>query len=155
MWQEIIRDINYLRRFGIEIDGKPNLKGTLTHTSFDNLGANIVLGFVASFSGSHYCRHCMQSKQQCQETVEEQNSSLRTKENYNEHWQIIQNSEKVDYKQTKGMKMHCKLNDIMDFHILDNPSVDIMHDLAEGVVPFFLEKIFSNAIKNVYLKNQN
>lgn len=142
LWQEIVHDIHYLETFGVKIKSKPNLKGTLTESSFDNLGANFALGYVMCFIASHFCRHCISSKEQCQTEVKEDRALLRTKQRYDDHCQIIQNSEKVDFSMTKGMKIYCKLNDITHFHILDNPSVDIMHDLAEGVIPFLLKNLF-------------
>lgn len=155
LWQEIVRDINYLETVGIEIDGRPNLKCTLTHLSFDNLGANLSLGYVASFSSSHFCRHCLRSKNQCHTTIEDNLNLLRTKAIYNEQLRIIQNSEQVKYDETQGLKFYCKLNDLLHFHIIDNPTVDIMHDLAEGVVPFLLKKLFLHAFdKKIFTESE-
>lgn len=142
LWLEIVRDINYLETVGVEIDGQPNLKCTLTHLSFDNLGANLSLGYVASFSSTHFCRHCLRPKDQCQTAVDDDLNLLRTKSIYNEQLRIIQNSEKVKFDETQGLKFYCKLNDLLHFHILDNPTVDIMHDLAEGIIPFLMKNLF-------------
>lgn len=154
LWQEIVRDINYLETVGVEIDGRPNLKCTLTHLSFDNLGANLSLGYVACFSSSHFCRHCLRSKDQCQIAIEDDSDLIRTKFIYNEQLRIVQNSEKVKYDETKGVKFYCKLNDLLHFHIIDNPTVDIMHDLAEGIVPFLIKNLLLHAF-NKKIFNEN
>lgn len=154
LWQEIVRDIQYLETVGVEIDGQPNLKCTLTHLSFDNLGAHQALGYVESFSSNYYCRHCVLSKDQCQRTIEEDPLLLRTKTIYNEQLRIIENSEKVKYDETQGIKFYCKLNDLWEFHILDNPTADPMHDLAEGAVPFLMKQLYLYAFnKKVFTEN--
>lgn len=79
IWQEIFREINVLELVGINIEGQVNLKGTLTHLSFDNLGANFALGFVSCFVSNHFCRHCLRSKTQCQSATKDDSSFLRTK----------------------------------------------------------------------------
>lgn len=95
LWQEIVRDIEYLESVGVEIDYRPNLKGTHTHLSFDNLGANLSLGYVACFSSTYYCRHCVRSKNQCQTAIDDDLNLLRTKTMYYQQLRIIQNSEKI------------------------------------------------------------
>lgn len=155
LWQEIVRDINYLETVGVEIEGRPNLKCTLTHLSFDNLGANLSLGYVASFSSTHFCRHCLRSKDQCRTAIEDDLNLLRTKTIYDQQLRIVQNSEKVKYDETQGVKFYCKLNDLLHFHILDNPTADIMHDLAEGVVPFLMKHLFTYAFnKKIFTENE-
>ena len=61
----------------------------------------------------------------------------------------------MKYDETQGLKFYCKLNDLMHFHILDSPTVDIMHDLAEGVVPFLLKKLLLYAFeKKIFTENE-
>lgn len=141
IWQRIVFDLDYLERVGINVNGFC-LKGTLTHLAFDNLGANLSLGFVPCFSASHYCRHCLTSRNECQTLCKEQQSKIRTRNHYDEQIKIIDVSEKVKYDETKGVKYYCKLNDLQHFHITTNPTVDIMHDLLEGCVPFLMKKLF-------------
>lgn len=147
VWQRIVFEIQHLEKLGIEVAGH-NIKGTLTQLSSDNLGANICLGFVSSFSSSHYCRHCIGSKNECREQTVEVTSQLRTKSMYNDQLKIIQDSEKVNYHETKGLKYYCILNDLQYFHILQNPTVDIMHDLHEGCIPFLMSKLLKFSFKN-------
>lgn len=147
LWQRIVFELKHLERYGIEIAGR-NLKGTLTHLSFDNLGANTSLGFVSSFSSLHYCRHCICSRNECREQTKEDSSKLRTKNMYDDQLKIINESEKVIYTETKGLKYYCKLNDLEHFHIMHNPTVDIMHDLHEGCIPFIMKELFKYVFKN-------
>lgn len=72
----------------------------------------------------------------------------RTKDKYAIALDQIETSVKVDCKDTKGIIRYCKLNDMKYFHILDNYNADIMHDLAEGVIPFVLKNIFKFCIDN-------
>lgn len=77
---------------------------------------------------------------------------IRTRNTYNEQLDVINNSEKVVYKETGGVERYCELNDLHYFHIFENFSADTMHDINEGAIPFILsqlieyclhEKIFS------------
>lgn len=70
----------------------------------------------------------------------------RTIESYNETLQLIENSAQVDFKATKGIKLKCVLNELRYFHTLTNLSVDPMHDLNEGIVPFALKQFFLKII---------
>lgn len=67
---------------------------------------------------------------------------MRTKESYSLNLEVIQQLTKIDYKTTIGVKRYCLLNDLKFFHITANKSVDIMHDLNEGVIPKLLKYIF-------------
>lgn len=52
---------------------------------------------------------------------------------------IVNNSIKVKFDETKGVKYYCKLSNLKYFHIIENPSADIMHDICEGTIPFILK----------------
>lgn len=66
----------------------------------------------------------------------------RTKECYHEAVRVVQNSAKIDYKLTFGIREMCVLNELKYFHIIDNLNVDIMHDLCEGTVQTALFHFF-------------
>lgn len=78
--------------------------------------------------------------------VEEDLWMLRTVLDYENSLELIARSTNVDYKQTKGVKRPCALNELKYFHTLQNKSVDIMHDLNEGAIPFLLKLVFSYCI---------
>lgn len=54
IWQLIVNEISILESKGITVNGT-SVKGTLVHTAFDNLGANVGLGFSGSFLSKKYC----------------------------------------------------------------------------------------------------
>lgn len=141
LWEHIVREISYLEENGVQINGYTNIRGSISYNGFDNLGANTSLGFVESFN-SYFCRFCIASKKQTQSMISEDLTLLRTIEGYESHLNIIADSEKVDFSETKGVKRSCALNKLKYFHILKNKSVDIMHDLNEGCIPFLLKHLF-------------
>lgn len=143
IWQPITEEIQYLESVGIRIDDNTKLKGTITQLVFDNLGANISLGYSASFSASYYCRICECSKQICQVLSKEDMSKIRTRESYQNNIAIVDNSIDVSLDETKGIKYFCNLSNLLYFNIIENPTADIMHDLNEGLIPFLLKHFFT------------
>lgn len=141
VWQLIVDEISILETKGITV-GNRNLKGTLVHSPFDNLGANVELGFFGSFAASKYCRHCLSSNEQCTYITSESQCKLRTLESYENSLGIEENSECVDLEESDGVKFYCVLSDLKYFHILTNPTADIMHDLNEGCIPRLLSLMF-------------
>lgn len=144
----IVNDIKFLENVGISVNGK-NIKATLVNVSFDNLGGNSCFGFSESFRANFFCRICKCHRDDCQKMTVECESEVRTKDNYDETIAVIQttDSDKIDLTSTKGVKRYCILNDLNWFHILENPSVDLMHDLHEGIIPFLLQNLFEYIIK--------
>lgn len=91
----------------------------------DNLGLNSLLGFSKSFN-STFCRLCIMSKKDSQNTVSEQPNLRRTYENY--ETQILQKN-----PSETGIVEKCVFHKIPSFHVADNLSVDAMHDVMEGI----------------------
>lgn len=142
--ETIVTDIKFLEKKGIKTKGGLIIKGSLMCAMYDNLGGNILLGLHGSFNSNHYCRICLATKQQCQEMTKEDPDLLRTVDNYNQCVTILNSDSKV--KDTKGIKEYCHLNDLQHFHIMKNISVDFMHDILEGLIPFTLEHIFNYCV---------
>lgn len=92
----------------------------------DNLAMNGACGFVESFKAHRYCRICRANNQECQYMTDESCDLLRNFKNYHED---------VAAKNIKtGVKEDCVVNQVKNFHITNNKSQDLMHDLVEGVI---------------------
>lgn len=147
IWKRVIEDIKVLENRGLDITANLNLRGAITNICADNAGANTCLGFAESFSASYFCRICELPKASCQSCCVEQKDDLRTVQKYDECIKTLENLTKADYFQTKGIRMKCSLNELNYFHAVENYCIDIMHDLAEGVIPFLLRHTFNFCIE--------
>ncbi|XP_041476844.1 uncharacterized protein LOC121424995 [Lytechinus variegatus] len=135
--QHFVADINKLATEGISLPDGERKKGTLTQFSADNLGANSLFGFVESFSAAFYCRLCLISKDDAQNIFQDPDTLLRTKDDYNLHVQQAEAAGQHVY----GIKNSSVLNDCKFFHILSNFSLDIMHDILEGVAQYEMKLV--------------
>lgn len=138
----IVNELNELESRGIETITGEILKGGLFNMIFDNLGANMCLGLNESFNSHYYCRICLQKKEVCQRKTREDLSTMRTRAHYDDILVQIKRNADIDPKNTFGIKSPCVLNSLKSFHFVQSPSLDIMHDILEGVVPFALENLF-------------
>lgn len=100
----------------------------------DNLGLNSALGFTKSFSSNYYCRFCKEHRKILRKKCSADNNVLRSKENYS--IDIITN----DLSAT-GITEESIFNEIPFFHVVENYSVDVMHDLFEGVFHYNMCRI--------------
>lgn len=141
----IIEDLKFLETSGIQIANGSTVKACLIAMSFDNLGANCSYGFVQGFQANFYCRFCEVHKNECKKLTKENSDKLRNIQSYDQICARILSEDNLDATETKGIRYYCKLNDLSNFHILQNYSVDIMHDILEGAVPFTLHAIFEYA----------
>lgn len=89
----------------------------------DNLGLNTILGFSKGFNTQYYCRICTATKKDAQKLVHEKKRYVRTQ---NDYLNCVINS-------TFGIQEECIFNKIPNFHVLENISIDLMHDLLEGI----------------------
>lgn len=151
----IVRELKYLENTGIIVNSNIRLFGTLTRLSADNLGYNQVLGLSESFNTSHFCRICVCKQDECKKLCEEVPSKIRNKEMYNGNIETVLMSEKITLLETQGIKKYCVLNDLKYFHTCENFCVDIMHDINEGVIPFFLSHLFTFLIKCKIISQEN
>lgn len=99
----------------------------------DNLGVNSISGFQESFSANYCCRFCCADKNTLQKQCLENELLLRNKVNYAEHLSAM----------SHGIKAPCIFNDLNYFHVVQNISCDIMHDLLEGVRRYDMAKILN------------
>lgn len=160
IFRPIIDELNHLQGIGVEIDHKElkRVKFILLGLLGDNLGINAALGFTECFVANHYCRFCKCHKTFMEIIVKEDVSMMRTIENYN--LDLL-----IDDVSLTGVKEKCVFNDIENFHAVDNNSVDVMHDMLEGVCHYnfsealnyfvTVKKYFSLDLLNERISNYN
>jgi hypothetical protein len=133
----IIDELIYLETTGILIStnkGDVRVFFVLGLILGDNLGLHSILGFVEGFTANFPCRFCIVNKSVLIKQVEENTALLRTVENY-------ESDLCKDNYSTTGIRHRCIFNDIPSFHVTSNCSVDLMHDVLEGVCSYDMSHI--------------
>lgn len=154
IWEIVVDEIKFLEKNGIMLDNGHVLKGTLVSYAADNLGAHIALCLAESFRAIYFCRTCTVSRDESEMIFKDDLEKYRDESHYERMLEVINNSEKVDFKETFGIKRYCALNDLNHFHIFRNFSVDIMHDLNEGVIHSLLQNVFFYLKENKVLNEK-
>lgn len=73
------------------------------------------------------------SNQECRITVEERPEKWRNLKNYMEDLATS----------SHGVKGSCIFNDVQNYHKIENPKLDLMHDLPEGVAVYLIEGVLT------------
>lgn len=136
VFKKIIDELNILSEEGlcIKVYGK-TVKVYFQCVSIiaDNLGHNQIGGFEGGFNATYYCRRCRTTSDMCKYLTKEILDSLRTEENYAE-----------DLLNLKyGVKCQSIFNELKNFHIVRNPSLDLMHDVFEGIARSVVEGVLT------------
>lgn len=143
IFYKIIEELKYLETEGIEIQiSSKNIRVyfTLLLILGDNLGLNSVLGFDESFQSHYFCRFCKTHKDETTSQTIENEDHIRTVNNYN------RDSVSLSY----GIKEICIWHELPNFHVTNNLSCDIMHDLLEGVLRYDMAHIIGCLIKKKF-----
>lgn len=141
--EPLIRDIKILESDGIELPiSTSRVYGTICQVIGDNLGMHSILGFTESFSGHYSCRLCLTEKADVQLVYNEDDCRviLRDCTIYEQHCSELESDPQL--KSTHGLKRNSTLNGLQYFHVCHNYSLDVMHDLLEGVVQFEMKLLF-------------
>lgn len=147
----LLRDVHTLERDGVFIDSLgQNVKGTIFCVSADNLAAHGLDGFLESFRVVYFCRFCMATSEQCQETeVRVEEFVQRTKANHDLHVQNVLENDTLSSQ--FGVKGDCVLCESLHyFHPITGFPPDILHDLFEGIVPVELALCIKEVIRLKY-----
>lgn len=72
----------------------------------------------------------------------------RTPESYDYHCSLLDGPLCAEDSVTYGVNYSSVLNDIDNFHVVDNLPQDIMHVLLEGVIPYELTLMLTDFIVN-------
>lgn len=149
----VIDELKLLESEGFQIESGRSLKVALVNVCMDNLGANYVFGFAECFVAEYYCRICEMQKKDCKQICISDEKKIRNMSSYNQNLSKI-DVNKVNLRLTKGVKGPCILNELKYFNIFQNYTIDLMHDIFEGVSPFYLKQIFQYIIRQKILSAQ-
>lgn len=144
-YDELIKELNKLADEGIVL----NINGKEQKVYFvlglllgDNKGVNHCLGYPRGFTARYYCRLCRMPRTEMQYSYEEDPSYMRNIENYYQDLAV------GNMKKT-GICENSVFNKLRYFHATQT-SVDIMHDINEGVLHYNLCEIILYFINNKY-----
>lgn len=110
----------------------------------DYLGMHAILGYATSFMANFSCIFCKAIRTHSQQMYFEDITLLRSILGYNID---VQNND----LSTSGIKYECVFNKIPSFHAIQNFSVDIMHDMVEGVCHYDLSAILNYILENGFI----
>lgn len=143
----IVSDIKDLELEGIQVVTK-HFKGTVkagvAQVCGDNLGLNGILGYTESFSGKTVCRWCRVQREVLRGQTVEDLSVMRNRVNY--HSDLLQNN-----PTETGIKRECSLNKLQFYHVTDNVTPDVMHDILEGVGGYETKLVLNSLIEQKVL----
>ena len=145
----IVQDIKELETKGIRVPlYEENVYGTIVQVTGDNLGLHSLFGFVESFNARYCCRFCLAEKEDFQTEYTEDSPKIvmRTQALHAEHCQMMEETLSLPY--VMGVKRSCVLNSLQYFNTCENFSVNIMHDILEGVAQYEMKLLILYLIKN-------
>ncbi|KAJ1528952.1 hypothetical protein ONE63_007320 [Megalurothrips usitatus] len=139
----VIDELIFLAEHGVLLElptGNVQLYFCLCRIKADNKANNTVQGFVESFSAFFYCRMCKMHKHQIYyHTGPIPHDLLRNRLNY-------VNDVAVNDVGLTGVKENCVWNRIPTYHVTENISCDVLHDVYEGVVKYALNSILHSLV---------
>lgn len=138
IFKVFVNEINDLTLNGVEVAKNGEIFKiyfVLALVVGDNLGVNSMLGFTEGFLANHFCRFCLVHKNECQHQSEESREFLRQIEDYERDC--------ASTLQESGINSKSIFNQVIGFHVYDNPSVDYMHDKLEGIDQYDLALILN------------
>ncbi|XP_036150185.1 uncharacterized protein LOC118648076 isoform X1 [Monomorium pharaonis] len=157
----IVKDLQILETFGIEITPNNIRKGGLVLIAGDNLGSHVLGGFMENFSFAiYFCRYCIikhdffTSKKKCNNSIENTSNKsksyerksfeLRTEVSYKSAVSTMLINNQNNY----GIKFDSVFNQLQSFHVC-KPGLPpcLGHDLMEGVVAYDLALIVQELVR--------
>lgn len=153
IFEPVAQELKFLEENGIVIEtstGTHHIYFCLALLIGDNLALHTMLGFSESFSGNFPCRFCHIHKSDLKSCYSQSDDLLRNRVSYEADLRINNLS-------LTGVKEPCIWN-CLNFHVSENLSVDIMHDILEGVCHYdfiVLLKRFITDMKYFTLENLN
>jgi hypothetical protein len=112
--------------------------------SANNLGFHLIFGFLESFSATKFCRFSEVAKTDEYKFLES-HFEMFTAKSLDDNVALLKSTH---YNSSlTGIKAECILNEVPTFHVATNYIVVTMHDILEGIVPYELQLILPQLIK--------
>jgi len=143
VFTELIRDINRLQREGITLNlptGEKKVYFVLTRILDDNLALHQLLHFIEGFNAKYVCRFCKIHRDLLKTLTSDEGVQLWNKESY-EADLLVNDQSKT------GIASDSVFNSIDFFHVTENFTVDILHDLFEGTCDVMMLFILNHFVK--------
>jgi len=138
--EAMVSELKILESTGILYKGEM-VKVVLIFMLGDNLGQNLIGGFIENFSVSYMCRFCETKREEFKD-----NPSITKPPRSIEEYNRCSLKAKLTEKPVKGIKSDCELNCLQYFHAVSHLPVCIAHDLFEGVVSKDLSGIIARFV---------
>lgn len=129
-------------------------RATLAVFVGDTLAVHDVFNLLGP-GANFFCRICTISRPVFIENPHSQHP-IRTKDWYESKMQQLKSGE-ISSKECGLQSRGCILNELNNFHVCENYVLDVMHDMAEGVVPLTLQLVLNRYLKSeeIDLNNKN
>lgn len=141
-FNQMIADLKSLEETGLllTINGQPIVVYVVPILILgDNLGVHSILGLCESFIANFFCRFCVSNNTETEIEHIEISSKLRKVKDYEEH-----------LNNNLGVKEICIFNELENFHVYQNTSCDLMHDVFEGILRYDLAEIILYFVSNKF-----
>lgn len=124
---------------------KFELRAVLTIFCGDTLAVHEIFNLLGP-GANFFCRICTISRPLYKQDPFEVHP-LRTKSWYDDNLHLVKEGQILQSE--CGLKAEgCILNELQNFHVTENFALDVMHDLAEGIVPLTIQLVLSHYAKD-------
>ena len=144
----LIADLLTLETEGIRVTWKGEslmMRGRVELLVGDNLALHQLAGYFCSFQGTRrVCRMCHATSEDLRTKFEESDFTLRTSTEYDAEIRVLE-EENYDPEMCKvfAIRNKCCLSELPSFHPIERISVDVTHDLFEGVVQYVVSEVLT------------
>ncbi len=136
---KFVEEMTILENEGIIVDipdvGSKLISAAVSKFSGDCLATNEIFGLISDFSHNYHCPHCYCLKEIMSTKFRENDFILRTRA---EHAKDLKNlaESSNDVTHVRGVKENSALNYSKSFHSSESLSMDLMHIMPEGNLPY-------------------
>jgi hypothetical protein len=139
IFNPLVEQLKQLEETGVTIDvegKKMNIKFVVGLIVGDNLGLNEILGYTKCFTANFQCRICKIQVDKMREASVDDPALWRNESTYQQYVETQNVS-------LTGIHESCVFNKIPSFQVWENKSIDLMHDVFEGVAHYDLGAVLN------------